>query len=141
MSGRRRPVLAIGVVAGALALGGCGSSSSGGSAASTPATSTASAGTAAAGATRLALAADAGGALKFDKAALQAPGGTVTITLKNPAPLSHNIAIDGVATQGEVVGQGGTSTMTADLKPGTYTYFCAVPGHRQGGMEGKLTVN
>lgn len=141
MSGRRQPVLAIGLVAGALALAGCGSSSSGGSPASSPATSPASAPSAGTAAASLALAADAGGALKFDKAALQAPGGTVTITLKNPAPLSHNIAVDGVATQGEVVGQGGTSTMTADLKPGTYTYFCAVPGHRQGGMEGTLTVN
>jgi uncharacterized cupredoxin-like copper-binding protein len=38
------------------------------------------------------------------------------------------------------VGQGGTSTVSASLKPGTYTFYCSVPGHREGGMEGKLTV-
>ena len=28
-----------------------------------------------------------------------------------------------------------------DVQPGTYTYFCDVAGHRQGGMEGKLVVD
>ena len=34
----------------------------------------------------------------------------------------------------------GYSKISADLKPGTYTYYCTHPGHRAGGMEGKLTV-
>ena len=54
----------------------------------------------------------------------------------------HDIAIEGngVNEKGEIVTNGGTSEFTADLKPGEYTFFCSVPGHREGGMEGKLTV-
>jgi uncharacterized cupredoxin-like copper-binding protein len=35
---------------------------------------------------------------------------------------------------------GGTKTLKLTLKAGTYKFFCSVPGHRQGGMEGTLTV-
>lgn len=62
--------------------------------------------------------------------------------MKNPSQLSHSIAIEGngVNSAGQVVGPGGTSTVSASLKPGTYKFFCTVPGHRQAGMEGTLTV-
>jgi plastocyanin len=93
-------------------------------------------------ATKLMLRADAGGKLAYDKQSLTAPAGTVTITMSNPSALSHDVSIDGSGTdeQGEVVAKGGTSTVTADLAPGTYAFYCSVPGHRAGGMEGTLTV-
>jgi uncharacterized cupredoxin-like copper-binding protein len=71
-----------------------------------------------------------------------APAGQVTITSKNPQPIGHDIAIEGngVNQKGEVVQSGGTSKFSVSLKPGTYTFFCSVPGHREGGMVGKLTV-
>jgi plastocyanin len=125
----------------AAALAGCGGG--GGKSSSTPApTTTATAtSTPAAGASTLSLSADPS-ALKFDKSALSASAGKVTIDMKNPSSLQHNIAIEGngVDTQGKIVGQGGTSTVSATLKPGTYTFYCAVDGHRQAGMEGTLTV-
>jgi plastocyanin len=115
----------------ALALVACG----GGSKKATPAA------TAAGPATKLSLAADKS-ALKFDKTSLTAPAGKVTIVMSNPSMLSHNIAIEGngLDTAGQVVGNGGTSTVTANLKPGKYTFFCAVDGHRQAGMQGTLTI-
>jgi len=56
--------------------------------------------------------------------------------------IGHAVAIsgNGVSASGKVVGPGGTSTLTAKLKPGTYTFFCPVPGHEAAGMKGTLTV-
>ena len=36
--------------------------------------------------------------------------------------------------------QGGSKTLSVSLKPGTYKFYCSVPGHRTAGMEGTLTV-
>jgi plastocyanin len=136
-----RPLAAV-LTATALALAGCGGGGGGGTAKashnSTPtATSTPSAGTAGA----LKLTADKT-QLKFDKTSLSAKHGTVTIAMTNPSATPHNVAIEGhgVDVTGKVVQQGGTSTVTAKLKPGTYTFYCSVDSHRQAGMEGKLTV-
>jgi plastocyanin len=80
--------------------------------------------------------------LAYQYANASATAGQVTITSKNPQPTDHDIAIEGngVNVKGQLVQSGGTSKLTANLKPGTYTFFCSVPGHRQGGMVGKLVV-
>jgi plastocyanin len=90
----------------------------------------------------LQLAADSGGQLKFDKSALSAKAGNVTITMDNPSAVPHAIAIEGngIDKKGQTVQMNGKSTVTASLKPGKYTFYCPVDGHRQAGMQGTLTV-
>jgi plastocyanin len=67
----------------------------------------------------------------------------VTITMANTSPLEHNVAVaQGTTVLGTTpTFAGGTRTLTLKLKPGTYTFYCSVPGHRQAGMEGTLTVS
>jgi uncharacterized cupredoxin-like copper-binding protein len=84
------------------------------------------------------------GLLEFTKSKLSAPAGKVTIRMKNPKGTftDHGIAIQIGKTKkkGKIVSPGGSSSVTAKLKPGTYTFYCPVSGHRAGGMKGKLTV-
>jgi plastocyanin len=72
-----------------------------------------------------------------------ATAGKVTVNFTNPQPLTHDVAIEDSSgkTIGktELVAEGSDST-TVDLKPGEYTFYCSVPGHREAGMEGTLTV-
>jgi plastocyanin len=138
----------------ALLIAGCGSSSSGSTSSSsstpaapatTPSTSSSSSsstgGTAAKSA--LSLEANPEGELKYDKTSLTAKAGKVSIDFTNKASLPHNVTIE--SSSGAQVGatptfQGGSKTLSVTLKPGTYKFFCSVPGHRQAGMEGTLTV-
>ena len=92
-------------------------------------------------ATTLHLAADPTGALN-DKTKLTAKSGRVTIAMVNDSPVAHDIAVEGegLTEQGPVVKNGGTSTLTVFLKPGTYTFFCNIDDHEAAGMKGTLTV-
>ena len=93
--------------------------------------------------TNLLISADPSGQLRFDKDALQAKAGNVRITMNNPAPVPHDVSIEGpggVKQQGKTVSKGGASEVQVAVKAGSYTYFCSVDGHRQAGMEGTLTV-
>jgi plastocyanin len=80
--------------------------------------------------------------LAFDTKTLTSKPGKVTIDFTNPAPLEHNVAIEEngkVIAQSETLAKGSTS-VSAELAPGTYTFLCTIPGHAQAGMEGTLTV-
>src|SRR3954468_18462722 len=118
-----------------LAIAGCGGSDNNSStttAASPPATqttpTTASGGSSGGASSNLKVAADPSGALKFDKSSLSAKSGNVTITMDNPSPVPHGVAVEGngVDKDGSVVNKGGKSTVTASLKPGKYTFYCPV---------------
>ncbi|MGA2321131.1 MAG: plastocyanin/azurin family copper-binding protein [Solirubrobacteraceae bacterium] len=84
------------------------------------------------------------GQLAYTTDKATASAGTVTITMANMSGVMHNIAIQ-QGTSGAVLGAStfiskGTTSVKVTLKPGTYTYFCQVPGHRTAGMLGTLTV-
>lgn len=87
--------------------------------------------------------ADPGGELAYTTTEASAKAGKVTVDFNNPQGLTHDVTIEDSSGKEvgktELIGEGETST-TVNLKPGTYTYFCSVPGHREAGMEGTLTV-
>jgi plastocyanin len=91
---------------------------------------------------KLEIPADPSGGLAYQFGSAEAPPGQLQIDSLNESSVDHDIALEGngVNEKGEVVKNGGTSTLSADLQPGEYTFFCSVQGHRQGGMEGTLTV-
>ena len=90
----------------------------------------------------LALAADPGGALKYDKKALSAKAGKVTIAFTNASQLGHDVTIAKGPTKlaGTNVITNSKASVSVTLKPGAYVFYCSVPGHRQAGMQGTLTV-
>jgi uncharacterized cupredoxin-like copper-binding protein len=84
---------------------------------------------------------DPTGQLAFKFKSATAKAGKVTLLSKNDSPVPHDISIkDGVNVQGKQVTNGGVSQASTNLKPGTYEFYCSVPGHEQGGMKGTLTV-
>jgi plastocyanin len=145
---KRVPVL-VAIPLSVLAIASCGddngsSNTSGSTAATTPTSTETTTETTTTGGgqpTTLNLSADPT-QIKFDKTKLEASAGKVTIDMKNPSALQHNVVIEGngVDKEGKVVGQDGTSTVSANLKAGKYTFYCSVDGHEQAGMKGTLTV-
>jgi mono/diheme cytochrome c family protein len=91
---------------------------------------------------KLEIPADPGGQLLYSFKNAEAPAGALTITSPNKSSTPHNISLEGPGANaaGPVVSGGGVSTIKVNLKPGKYTFYCAVPGHRQAGMQGTLTV-
>jgi uncharacterized cupredoxin-like copper-binding protein len=85
-----------------------------------------------------------GNDLKFNKAKLRVKRGKVTIVMTNPGSniIDHGVAVarKGKDKVGKTVGPGGKSRVRVKLKRGKYTFYCPVPGHRAGGMHGKLIV-
>jgi plastocyanin len=81
-------------------------------------------------------------AIAYDTDSLEVDSGKVEIDFNNPSSIGHDVDVekDGEELGGtEVIAQGEES-VEVDLEPGTYTFFCSVPGHREAGMEGTLTV-
>lgn len=91
----------------------------------------------------VAIEADPSGSLSFTSDKATAKAGKDTINFTNSSPVPHDVKIENSAGEEiggtEVISEGSDSA-EVELKPGTYTYFCSIPGHREAGMEGTLTV-
>ena len=80
--------------------------------------------------------------IAYTTKALSSKPGKVTIDFNNPAPIQHDVAIakgSQELAKSPLVAQSSTS-VTTDLASGKYVFYCTVPGHREAGMEGTLTV-
>lgn len=147
----KKVAVAFALVLAAIALVACGSSSSSSSSEeSSPETTSESSaegggaaeGGSSGGASALKIEAASTG-LAFSSKTATAKAGEVTVEFNNPQSLQHDVAIED--SSGETIGETelvaeGSASTTVELEPGTYHYYCTVPGHREGGMEGTLTV-
>ncbi len=140
---RKALILTAVVALAGFTLAACGGDDDDGTtAAATTTTDTAAAG--AGGGSTVDVSAPADGALSFDQKDLTAKAGSVTINFDNPASISHDVKVEdssGSELGGTDLVSQGNATATVDLQPGSYTFFCSVPGHREAGMEGTLTAN
>jgi uncharacterized cupredoxin-like copper-binding protein/sugar lactone lactonase YvrE len=81
------------------------------------------------------------GDLFFDPKEITIAANTdVQITLTNGGALAHDFAIDGTDFKTDLLNPGQSQTITVNLAPGEYTFYCTVPGHRDAGMVGKIIV-
>ena len=126
-------LIALVLAAGVLTAAGCGGddSSSGSSGSSSSS----------GGGGDLTVTADPGGAISWDKTSLSAKAGSVTVKLVNQSSVPHGIEVEGngVEEKTEIV-TGKDASVTVDLKPGKYKYYCPVGTHKQT-MKGTLTVS
>jgi plastocyanin len=145
----KKVAVAFALILASVALVACGSSSSDSSSTSAETTESQAetgAGQAEGGSAGSAAALDieaASSGLAYASDTATAKAGKVTLNFTNPQPLTHDVAIED--SSGKTIGKTeliaeGSDSATVDLKPGEYTYYCTVPGHREAGMEGTLTV-
>jgi plastocyanin len=147
---RTRWMLAFGLLVAALTFAACGggddnSSSGGGSEATATATATQASddSSGGGGGATVDISAPADGSLKFDKADLTAKAGKTTIDFDNPSSVPHAVEIEGNGLEEKATKTvtKGKSSITVELKPGKYEFYCPVDGHKAAGMEGTITVS
>ncbi|HSS80931.1 MAG TPA: plastocyanin/azurin family copper-binding protein [Gaiellaceae bacterium] len=69
--------------------------------------------------------------------------GSYSFEVKNDGKIDHDLVIqgNGVDEKTPTIAPGASATLNVDLKPGSYDVYCSVPGHKQAGMDVKLTVS
>jgi uncharacterized cupredoxin-like copper-binding protein/mono/diheme cytochrome c family protein len=76
----------------------------------------------------------------FEPTEVAIPANTdVTFNLPNDGASAHNFSIDELGIDVDIA-PGETAQTVINAEPGTYEYYCNVPGHREAGMVGTLVV-
>ncbi len=80
--------------------------------------------------------------MEFDPDTITASAGEeLEITLDNTDGQLHNFTLDEADFQVEAAGgESETATLTVPDEAGEYEFYCSVPGHRESGQVGTLTV-
>ncbi|MGI8405849.1 MAG: cupredoxin domain-containing protein, partial [Thermomicrobiales bacterium] len=79
--------------------------------------------------------------IKFSRTEIRVPANTeFTIKLTNEGVLQHAFAIDSLGIKTAPLNNGDYSTISSALPPGTYDFYCPIPGHKEAGMVGTLIV-
>ena len=79
--------------------------------------------------------------IAFDLKAFSIPAKTdVQVIVTNKGVLQHNFTIDKLKIATKLLNGGESETVTINAATGEYQYYCSVPGHKEAGMVGKLTV-
>ena len=141
-----RTVALSGIAVAALGFGvvGCGSSSSSSSttAASSTTTSAAAGGGGASG----------GGSsvnvseteYKLNPSDPTVKAGQVTLNATNDGTVTHSLEVEGTSSGDQELKSelqpGQSGTLTVNLKPGKYEFYCPIDGHKDLGMKGEITV-
>jgi hypothetical protein len=71
------------------------------------------------------------------------PAGPVTLRVSNAGKENHGLVVERDGVQVKLPNEltrGDSSSVALDLKPGTYTVWCPVDGHRGKGMQTTFTV-
>jgi uncharacterized cupredoxin-like copper-binding protein len=143
MSRILRGAAALVAVAAVAAAVGCGSDDDSSAEGTTTAAPAATATAPAAPTATVKVDADPSGKLAFVQKTLRVPAGDDLFVFTNASSVPHNLAIEGNGVDAgptATISGGDTAELTVSLEPGTYTFYCEVPGHEQAGMTGTLTV-
>ncbi len=71
---------------------------------------------------------------------MSAPAGHVVFHVTNAGSMAHNFTVTGKGGT-PMLPPGQTATLALDLTAGSYVVYCAVPGHKEAGMESTFTVS
>ncbi|MBI4260222.1 MAG: cupredoxin domain-containing protein [Actinobacteria bacterium] len=76
----------------------------------------------------------------FEPSSLSASAGEITVQLENAGATEHDFTVD-EANFTALAKAAESASGTLTLEAGTYAFYCSIPGHRESGMEGTLTVS